>query len=72
MEILIVLISISIAIAIFFVGVFIWIIKTGQYEDTYTPSVRVLFDDKKTDNKEPRHFQQYDKPTNTDPAVKKI
>jgi cbb3-type cytochrome oxidase maturation protein len=22
--------------------------KSGQYDDTYTPSVRILFDDKKT------------------------
>lgn len=24
---------------------FIWSVKSGQYDDTYTPSVRILFDD---------------------------
>ena len=24
---------------------FIWAVKSGQYEDKYTPSVRMLFDD---------------------------
>ena len=28
-----------------FLVAFIWSVKNGQYEDTYTPSVRILFDD---------------------------
>jgi cbb3-type cytochrome oxidase maturation protein len=27
-----------------FLGAFIWATKDGQYDDTYTPSVRMLFD----------------------------
>ncbi|HCW06884.1 MAG TPA: cbb3-type cytochrome oxidase assembly protein CcoS [Cytophagales bacterium] len=46
MNIIIVLISISLTIALIFLGVFYWNLKSGQYEDTYTPSVRMLFDDK--------------------------
>lgn len=47
MEILFILISISISMAIIFLVLFIWAIKSGQYEDDYTPSVRMLFDENK-------------------------
>jgi cbb3-type cytochrome oxidase maturation protein len=47
MEIIILLIFISLLIAIAFLAAFIWNMKSGQYEDTYGPSVRMLFDDKK-------------------------
>jgi cbb3-type cytochrome oxidase maturation protein len=46
MTIIIMLIVISLTIALIFLGVFIWSLKSGQYDDTYTPSVRMLFDDK--------------------------
>lgn len=46
MSIIALLISISLAIALVFLGVFLWSMKSGQYDDTYTPSVRMLFDDK--------------------------
>jgi cbb3-type cytochrome oxidase maturation protein len=46
MTIIILLIGISLTIAIAFLAVFFWSIKSGQYDDTYTPSVRMLFDDK--------------------------
>lgn len=39
------LIGCSIFIALIFLGAFFWANKTGQHEDTYTPSVRILFDD---------------------------
>lgn len=39
------LIGCSVLIALFFLGAFFWANKTGQHEDTYTPSVRILFDD---------------------------
>jgi cbb3-type cytochrome oxidase maturation protein len=32
-------------VAIGFLLSFIWSIRAGQYEDDYTPSVRILFDD---------------------------
>jgi len=46
MMILVILIAISITIALLFLGLFLWSIKSGQYKDTYTPSVRMLFEDK--------------------------
>lgn len=48
MEIVVVLMVFSLIIALFFLGAFIWAHKTGQFEDTYTPSVRMLFDSKKS------------------------
>lgn len=36
---------ISTLVAIVFFVIFILSLKRGQYDDTYTPSVRVLFDD---------------------------
>jgi cbb3-type cytochrome oxidase maturation protein len=45
MSVLIVLIIVSIIVAGSFLGAFIWSVKKGQYDDDYTPSVRMLFDD---------------------------
>ena len=45
MSVIYLLISISILIAIGFFIAFILAVKTGQYDDDYTPSVRMLFDD---------------------------
>ena len=47
MNILFVLIGISISMAIVFLVLFVWSVKSGQYEDDYTPSVRMLFEDSK-------------------------
>jgi cbb3-type cytochrome oxidase maturation protein len=45
MGIIILLIGISITIAVAFLAIFLWNVKSGQYDDTYTHSVRMLFDD---------------------------
>jgi cbb3-type cytochrome oxidase maturation protein len=45
MSVIYLLISISIIIAIAFFTAFIKAVKSGQYDDDYTPSVRMLFDD---------------------------
>ena len=37
-------------IALGFLIAFIWSVKSGQYDDDYTPSVRMLFDDEITTN----------------------
>ncbi len=44
MSVLIVLIVVSITVALGFLIAFIWSVKNGQYEDDYTPSIRMLFD----------------------------
>ena len=47
MSVIIILIIISVIVAVFFLGVFIWAVKSGQFDDTVSPSIRILFDDKK-------------------------
>ena len=51
MEIMLVLIGCSFVLAVGFLIAFIWMVKSGQIDDDYTPSVRILFDDK-TSNKD--------------------
>jgi cbb3-type cytochrome oxidase maturation protein len=45
MNIIFLLIGVSLAMALGFLAAFIWTVKSGQMEDDYTPSVRILFDD---------------------------
>ena len=45
MEVIFILIGLSLLIALGFLFAFIWATKTGQYDDDYTPSIRMLFDD---------------------------
>ena len=47
MSVIIILVVISIVVAVFFLGVFVWAVKSGQFDDTVSPSIRILFDDKK-------------------------
>jgi cbb3-type cytochrome oxidase maturation protein len=42
---LFVLIGISIIVAASFLAAFLWSVNHGQYDDDYTPSIRMLFDD---------------------------
>lgn len=49
MSVIFLLILISLFVAIFFVVIFIWAVKSGQYDDDYTPSVRILFDDSESE-----------------------
>ena len=45
MSALFLLIGISIIVAGSFLTAFLWSVKSGQYDDDYTPSIRMLFDD---------------------------
>ena len=45
MQIIILLIVISLLIAGGFLLSFFWAVKDGQYDDDYTPSLRLLIDD---------------------------
>jgi len=45
MNMLYLLIGISILLALIFLCAFFWASRTGQNDDTYTPSIRMLFDD---------------------------
>jgi cbb3-type cytochrome oxidase maturation protein len=52
MIIVAVLIAISLSIAVLFLGLFFWSIRSGQYKDTYTPSLRMLFEEKEKKKEE--------------------
>lgn len=45
MSVIYFLITISIVVAVFFLYAFIRAVKSGQFDDDYTPSVRMLFED---------------------------
>ncbi len=60
MNIFYLLIGASLVVALIFLALFIWSVKSGQFDDNETPPYRILFDDdegeeeqdidKKTDN----------------------
>jgi cbb3-type cytochrome oxidase maturation protein len=52
MSVLFILIIVSLLVAAGFLIAFIWSVKNGQYEDDYTPSVRMLFDEEHIKDKE--------------------
>lgn len=45
MSVIYILLSISVIVAIIFFAAFVFAVKNGQYDDSYTPSVRMLFED---------------------------
>lgn len=45
MSVMLVLIGFSLTVATGFLIAFLWAVKSGQYDDKYTPSLRILFDD---------------------------
>ena len=45
MSVVIILIFVSVLIAFGFLLAFLWSVKTGQMDDDYTPSIRILFED---------------------------
>ena len=51
MIVIFLLIPLSIVIAACFLGAFIWAVRSGQYEDTCTPSMRLLLEEKRANAK---------------------
>lgn len=54
MGVIYILLTISIIIAIGFFIAFILAVKNGQFDDGYTPSVRMLFEDEIVKKKKPK------------------
>ena len=52
MNIFYLLIGVSLLVALIFLGAFIWAVRTGQFDDNETPSIRILFDDEPIINEE--------------------
>ena len=58
MSAVIILIVISLVVAVGFLLAFLWAVSDGQYDDSYTPSMRMLLDDKsKQVHKEQKHIK---------------
>ncbi len=55
MSVIVILIAASLVIALAFLIIFIWSVKNGQYDDDYTPSVRILLDDAVKNTKEAKN-----------------
>ena len=45
MSVILILIFASLAVALAFLAAFIWAVKSGQFEDTCTPAMRILSED---------------------------
>lgn len=50
MSVLYLLIIVGILVAGGFLAAFVWAVRSGQYDDDYTPSVRILFDRENDDD----------------------
>lgn len=50
MSVIYLLITISLIVALLFLYAFVRAVKQGQFDDDYTPSVRMLFDDETKQN----------------------
>ncbi len=48
MSVVLILIPVSVVAAACFLAAFIWAVRSGQYDDTCTPSMRMLADDPDT------------------------
>jgi len=51
MEVMYLLIGFSLSVALLFLGLFIWAVRSGQFDDSSTPSMRMLFDSNKNHHK---------------------
>ncbi len=58
MEVLFILIGFSLLVAVFFLGCFVWAVRSGQYEDRYTPAIRVLFEDREPGARSASHISE--------------
>lgn len=45
MSVILILLLASLGVALVFLAGFIWAVRSGQYEDTCTPSMRILTED---------------------------
>ena len=60
MSVILLLIPLSVIVAAVFLAAFIWAVRSGQFEDTCTPSMRLLTDDRqpKENSKSPTFKQR--------------
>ncbi|GGW96073.1 cbb3-type cytochrome oxidase assembly protein CcoS [Salegentibacter mishustinae] len=64
MNIIYLLLALSVLVALIFFIAFIFSVKKGQYDDVYTPSVRMLFDDELVKQKSDKSSSTKNKKSN--------
>ena len=62
MNIIYMLLSISVVVALLFFIAFIISVRKGQFDDTYTPSIRMLFEDELVKDKSSKINDQCEEP----------
>ncbi len=67
MSVIFILMISSLILATAFLIAFLWSVKTGQWEDKYTPSVRILLEDQKPDKNKNKNKKEL---TTTDHKTK--
>jgi len=61
MQVMFVLIGFSLLVALIFLGLYLWAVRTGQFDDKVTPSIRMLFDDESVSNDDKQEEVDKDK-----------
>jgi len=54
MSVILILLIASITVAALFLLAFLWGVKSGQFEDDYSPASRILFEDKPSSSTKPQ------------------
>lgn len=62
MSIIYLLLAVSVVVALIFFTIFVLSVKNGQYDDMYTPSVRMLFEDEIVKEKNSKQNPKEQKP----------
>jgi cbb3-type cytochrome oxidase maturation protein len=62
MNMIFMLLGFSIILALVFLVAFLWASKSGQNDDLYTPSVRILFDDEPRKEEKAKCDEDHHKP----------
>lgn len=52
MDVIIILLCVSLLVALGFLIAFIWSVKSGQFEDDFSPAHRILFEEKSNNENE--------------------
>ena len=52
MSVILLLIPLSVIIASAFLAAFVWAVRSGQFEDTCTPSMRLLTEDRQPEQRD--------------------
>ncbi|MDO8968636.1 cbb3-type cytochrome oxidase assembly protein CcoS [Algoriphagus sp.] len=62
MEVIFILIAVSLILAVTFLFLFFRAMKDGQFDDSYTPSIRILFENqpKKSKKDQPKKTKSYE------------